>query len=216
MYSETVLRLSRLVAQQAKDSVAGFASDFDAGIPPITRFESVDDVERIANNLELASGAGLTGTLIEMVGVFYELALNAVEHSQWAAGYYVIRACSSIVGGVEHTVGIADYGCREKFEWQPDNHFRWRLSEGGARRRDDQRQSGRIRAGRRYGGSGHHIRSDISDDDDDGQLVNAIGKNSAHYTPGGAGCGAGDAGCCWWWRNHTEHRLHSSYRRLVL
>ena len=111
MHRETVLRLSRLVAQQAEDTIAGSVSDFDAGIPPITRFESVDDVERIANNLELASGAGLTATLVEMVGVFYELALNAVEHSQWAAGYYVIRAGSGgIVGGVEHTVGIADCG----------------------------------------------------------------------------------------------------------
>ena len=106
MHRETVLRLSRLVAQQAE----GFSGDFDSGIPPVARFESVDDVERIANNLELATGAGLTGTLVEMVGVFYELALNAVEHSQWAAGYYVIRASSSIVGGVEHTVGIADCG----------------------------------------------------------------------------------------------------------
>ena len=36
--------------------------------------------------------------------------MNAVEHSQWAAGYYVIRAGSSVVGGIEHTVGIADCG----------------------------------------------------------------------------------------------------------
>lgn len=110
MHRETVARLSRLVAQ-SKGSVAGLASDFDAGLPPITRFESIDDVERIANNLELASGAGLTATLVEMVGIFYELALNAVEHSEWAAGYYVIRAGNGdMVGGVEHTVGIADCG----------------------------------------------------------------------------------------------------------
>ncbi|MXZ91246.1 MAG: hypothetical protein F4Z05_07190 [Chloroflexi bacterium] len=89
---------------------AGVAGDFDAGIPPITRFQSVDDVEQIANNLELASGLGLTGPLVEMVGVFYELALNAVEHSQWAGGYYVTRADNNIVGSVEHTVGIADCG----------------------------------------------------------------------------------------------------------
>lgn len=110
MHKETVHRLSRLVAQQPKFSVAGLAGDFDSGIPPITWFQSVDDVERIANNLELASGPGLTAALVEMVGVFYELALNAVEHSQRAAGYYVIRAGSSIVDGVEHTVGIADCG----------------------------------------------------------------------------------------------------------
>ena len=91
MHGETVQRLSRLVEQQAVASGAGFAGDFDAGIPPITRFQSVDDVERIANNLELASGSGMTAALVEMAGVFYELALNAVEHSQWAAGYYVIR-----------------------------------------------------------------------------------------------------------------------------
>ena len=111
MHRETVVRLSRLVAQQSKDSAAGLAGDFDSGIPPITRFESVDDVERIANDLELASGTGLTGVLVEMVGVFYELALNAVEHSEWAAGYYVIRAGSGgIVSTIEHTVGIADCG----------------------------------------------------------------------------------------------------------
>ena len=110
MHRETLRRLSRLVAQQAKDSAVGLAGDIDTEIPPITRFESVDDVERIANNLELASGAGLTATLVEMVGVFYELALNAVEHSQWAAGYYVTRSGSRTVGGVEHTVGIADCG----------------------------------------------------------------------------------------------------------
>ena len=110
MHSETVVRLFRLVAQQGEDSLPGFSGDFDAGIPPITRFQSVDDVEQIANNLGLASGRGLTGALVEMVGVFYELALNAVEHSQWAAGYYVIRAGSNVVGGVKHTVGVADCG----------------------------------------------------------------------------------------------------------
>ena len=106
-----MVRLSRLVAQQSKDPASGLAGDFDSGIPPITRLESVDDVERIANDLELASGAGLTATLVEMVGVFYALALNAVEHSEWAAGYYVIQAGSGgIVSAIEHTVGIADYG----------------------------------------------------------------------------------------------------------
>ncbi len=110
MHSKTLRRLSRLVAQQAKDPVVGLPADIDTGIPPIMRFESVDDVEQIANNLELESGTGLTATLVEMVGVFYELALNAVEHSQWAAGYYVIRAGSNIVGSVQHTVGIADCG----------------------------------------------------------------------------------------------------------
>lgn len=110
MHQDTVERLCGLVHRQSEDYVAGLASDFDAGIPPITRFHSVDDVEQIANNLELASGPGLTGTLVEMVGIFYELALNAVEHSEWAAGYYVIQADSSVVGGVVHTVGIADCG----------------------------------------------------------------------------------------------------------
>ena len=83
--------------------------DIETGSPPITLFESVDDVERIANSLELSSGAGLSAALVEMVGVFYELALNAVEHSQWAVGYYVIRAGSTF-RGLEHTVGIADCG----------------------------------------------------------------------------------------------------------
>lgn len=110
MHRETFRRLSRLAAQHPDDSAVALIDDIDTEIPPITRFESVDDVERIANNLELASGAGLTAALVEMVGVFYELALNAAEHSQWAAGYYVIRAGSSTDGGLEHTVGIADCG----------------------------------------------------------------------------------------------------------
>ena len=111
MHGETVQRLSQLVARQAVDLGAGLADNFDAGIPPITRFQSVDDVERIANNLELASGSGMTATLVEMAGVFYELALNAVEHSQWAAGYYVTRdGIGDVTDNVEHTVGIADCG----------------------------------------------------------------------------------------------------------
>ena len=110
MHQETVERLCRLVQQQSEGYVVGLASDSDAGIPPISRFHSVDDIEQIANNLELASGPGLTGTLVEMVGVFYELALNAVEHSEWAAGFYLMEADSSVVGGVVHTVGIADCG----------------------------------------------------------------------------------------------------------
>ena len=110
MHQETLERLCGLVKQQSEGYVEGFTGDLDAGIPPITRFQSVDDVEQIANNLELESGPGLTGTLVEMVGVFYELALNAVEHSEWAAGYYIIRAHSRIAGGIQHTVGIADCG----------------------------------------------------------------------------------------------------------
>ena len=111
MHGETVQRLSQLVARQAVDLGAGLADNFDAGIPPITRFQSVDDVERITNNLELASGSGMTAALVEMAGVFYELALNAVEHSQWAAGYYVTRdGIGDVTDNVEHTVGIADCG----------------------------------------------------------------------------------------------------------
>ena len=64
MHQETVERLSGLVKQQSENHAAGFAGDFDAGIPPVTRFHSVGDVEQIANNLELASGPGLTGTLV--------------------------------------------------------------------------------------------------------------------------------------------------------
>lgn len=110
MHVETLRRLSRLVTQQSEDSAVGLGSAIYPGNPPITRFESVDDVERIANDLELASGDGLTAALLEMVGVFYELALNAVEHPQCAASYYVIRAGSGAGGGVEHTVGVADCG----------------------------------------------------------------------------------------------------------
>ena len=66
MHLETVRRLSRLVAQQA----AGFPGDIDAVIPPITLFQSVDDVERIANNMELAYGSGTSAALVEM-GAFF-------------------------------------------------------------------------------------------------------------------------------------------------
>ena len=104
MHQETLERLCGQVKQQSEGYVEGFTGDLDAGIPPITRFQSVDDVEQIANNLELESGPGLTGTLVEMVGVFYELALNAVEHSEWAAGHYIIRADSRITCGGEITL----------------------------------------------------------------------------------------------------------------
>ena len=107
MHRGTVDRLSRLVTRQAAD----FGGDYDSGIPQVTQFRSIDDVERIANDLELSAGADMTATRVEMAGVFYELALNAVEHSQWAVGYYVIRVGSgSIIDSVEHTVGIADCG----------------------------------------------------------------------------------------------------------
>ena len=224
MHLETVHRLSQLVAQQT----TGFADDFDAGIPPIIRFQSVDDVERIADDIEAASSGGLTATRAEMVGVFYELALNAVEHSEWAAGYYVIREGSdSTVAGIGHTVGIADCGigipaslrrnldfadvlndadaycpcyrvthyrhrptasghrtgsrheCGEKLCGQLDHRFRRRLYRSVRRRRYDYTQPGRIKPPSGYGGSSHHIRPGVSDDDDHGQLVNAIRQNSA-------------------------------------
>lgn len=66
MHQETVHRLSLLVTQQA----AGFGGDFDSGIPPITWFRNVDDVERIANDLELAAGTGLMPPVRKWRGSF--------------------------------------------------------------------------------------------------------------------------------------------------
>lgn len=82
-----------------------------AQILPPEQFHSVDDVERIANDLELAAGRGPGGTHDEMYGIFYELALNAVQHSQSAAGCYAILEHSMDAdGGVTHILGVADCG----------------------------------------------------------------------------------------------------------
>ena len=90
--------------------VAGDSVNVAQILPP-EQFHSVDDVERIANDLELAAGRGPGGTHDEMYGIFYELALNAVQHSQSAAGCYAILEHSTDAdGGVTHVLGVADCG----------------------------------------------------------------------------------------------------------
>ena len=94
----------------ALSSVAGDSVNVAQILPP-EQFHSVDDVERIANDLELAAGHGPGGTHDEMYGVFYELALNAVQHSQSAVGCYAILEHSTDAdGGVTHILGVADCG----------------------------------------------------------------------------------------------------------
>ena len=121
LHLEMARRLMILVALRASDgALSELRGEF--GLPgnglgtvmqalPLTRFASVDDVERIANDLELAAGHGQTGTHDEMYGVCYELALNAVQHSQSVAGCYVIlERGRDTDGGVSHVLGVADCG----------------------------------------------------------------------------------------------------------
>lgn len=120
-YLRVARALMALFAHHANDNVSGevIAAISSVGgdsvavaqILPPERFHSVDDVERIANDLELAAGRGPGGTHDEMYGIFYELALNAVQHSQSAAGCYAILEHSTDAdGGVTHVLGVADCG----------------------------------------------------------------------------------------------------------
>ena len=87
--------------------------EFGAVTPalPLTRFGSVNDVERIANDLELAIGSGSIRTHEEMYGVFYELALNAVQHSESAVGCYaMVEQGVDADGRTLHLLGVADCG----------------------------------------------------------------------------------------------------------
>ena len=78
---------------------------------PVTKFHSEGDVERIANNLELAPAIGPSNVQYEMSGIFYELALNAVQHSQSAVGEYaILQYATSSDGEFVYAVGIADCG----------------------------------------------------------------------------------------------------------
>ena len=96
------------------DGSAGLLGDeFGAVTPvlPLTRFGSVTDVERIANDLELAAVSGAVRTHEEMYGVFYELALNAVQHSESAVGCYaIVEQGVDADGRPTHLLGVADYG----------------------------------------------------------------------------------------------------------
>lgn len=87
--------------------------EFGAVTPalPLTRFGSVEDVERLANDLELVAFSGPIRTHEEMYGVFYELALNAVQHSESAVGCDAIVAQGvDAAGHVLHLLGVADCG----------------------------------------------------------------------------------------------------------
>ncbi len=78
---------------------------------PITRFDSIDDIERLANDIELTRAVGPSNVWNEMPGIFYELALNAVQHSQSAAGCYVVLEYAAIApSGIIYVVGVADNG----------------------------------------------------------------------------------------------------------
>ena len=95
-------KLSGLVARQASDEAVdefssvtgslGYSFGDITTLLPITRFASMYDVERIANDLELSAIAGPVHAHPEMFGIFYELGLNAVQHSQSVVGCYVIFA----------------------------------------------------------------------------------------------------------------------------
>lgn len=78
---------------------------------PLTRFSSLDDVEHIANEVERSTGIGPVNIRNEISGVFYELALNAVQHSESAIGEYAVLQCAMAAQGeVIYAVGVADRG----------------------------------------------------------------------------------------------------------
>ena len=78
---------------------------------PISKLSSEDDVERIANELELAEGLGPSNAKNEISGIFYELALNAVQHSQSVVGEYATLECvMGTSGDILYAVGVADCG----------------------------------------------------------------------------------------------------------
>ena len=80
-------------------------------ILPITRFDSVDDVESLANVIELTKPIGPANVWNEMSGIFYELALNGVQHSQSAAGCYVVLEYATVAPSTNvYAVGVADCG----------------------------------------------------------------------------------------------------------
>ena len=113
--------LSKFVMRRATDAAIRALNDSTLSlgnsfgnvtlVVPVTRFASVDDVERIANDLELAAAGGPVSAHPEMYGIFYELGLNAVQHSQSVVGCYVVSQLgSTATGEVAHTIGVADCG----------------------------------------------------------------------------------------------------------
>lgn len=134
LHLDMARRLMRLVALRSSgDDLSELSGD--PGLPggefgtvvqvlPLTRFGSVADVERIADDLELAVGHRPAGTHEEMYGVFYELALNAVQHSQSAMGRYVIlERGADTRDGVAHVLGVADLGIGIPASLRRNPHF---------------------------------------------------------------------------------------------
>ena len=102
---------SFLELRDGRQTFAGVTRQMIAQVLPLTKFRSIDDVERIANDLELAPGVGPANVRSEMSGVFYELALNAVQHSKSAVGEYaVLQHMIGADGEVIYVVGVADCG----------------------------------------------------------------------------------------------------------
>ena len=114
-------KLSQLVSSLAPDSLpCEFRGSSDitddalgvfTQVLPITRFDSSDDVEHLANVIEITRVAGPSNVWSEMSGIFYELALNAVQHSMSAAGCYAVLAYTTVAPtGIVYAVGVADGG----------------------------------------------------------------------------------------------------------
>ena len=80
-------------------------------ILPLTGFNNVEDVELLANDIESAHPIGPANVWHEMSGIFYELALNGVQHAESAAGCYVVLECTTVApGAIIYAVGVADCG----------------------------------------------------------------------------------------------------------
>ena len=114
-------KLSQLVSFLATDSLQhGISNESNVidgafgvvtEVLPITRFDSIDDIERLANVIELTRAIGPSNVWNEMPGIFYELALNAVQHSQSVAGCYVVLEYATVApSGILYAVGVADNG----------------------------------------------------------------------------------------------------------
>ena len=77
----------------------------------ITRLRTDGEVERIANDLEIASNLGPSVLRAEISGIFYELTLNAVQHSQSTiGGYATIQLVVDSYDRAVYVIGVADCG----------------------------------------------------------------------------------------------------------
>ena len=78
---------------------------------PITRFDNVEDVEDLANKVEGGTPVGPANLQGEISGIFYELALNAVQHSGSAIGEYAVLECAvTTQDEILYALGVADRG----------------------------------------------------------------------------------------------------------